>query len=146
VDHLVHVTRLEEWPDLADLETEIRQAARAALRTGPFGPGAELSVTFVPDAEIRELNHRYLGRDSATDVIAFRLGDGADLLGDIYIAPGLAGRNADELGVPRRQEILRLVVHGTLHAMGHEHPEDDSREDSEMFRLQEELLRGLHGG
>jgi probable rRNA maturation factor len=45
-----------------------------------------------------------------------------------------------------REELLRLVVHGVLHVVGHDHPEDDSRYQSRMWKRQEQLLRALAGG
>jgi probable rRNA maturation factor len=65
------------------------------------------------------------------------------VVGDVYIAPGVARRNAREHRRGVREELMRLVVHGVLHVIGHEHPEDDTRYDSPMWRRQERLLRAL---
>ena len=67
---------------------------------------------------------------------------GAPLPGDIYIAPGVARRNAVAQGAGIREEVLRLVVHGMLHVIGYDHPVDDARDLSPMWRRQERLLRG----
>jgi probable rRNA maturation factor len=135
---------LERWPRLARLEPRLRRAAGAALGTVSPPPRGELSISFVPDEQIARLNREWLGREGATDVIAFSLGDDG-LLGDVYIAPDTAGRNARALGVDPDEEALRLVIHGTLHVLGHDHPEGDDRYGAPMFELQEELLRGLAG-
>jgi probable rRNA maturation factor len=90
---------------------------------------------------MRELNRRYLGKDRPTDVIAFTLGEGGDLVGDVYLGVGQARRQADELGIPLGEELARLAIHGTLHVLGHDHPEGPDRELSPMFELQERLLR-----
>ena len=132
--------------DLADHSDALNLAARTALSSQP-AVAVELSVTFVSDEEIGELNTRYLRRSGPTDVLAFSLGDDP-LVGDIYISVETARRNAMEFDVPLIEELLRLVVHGTLHVMGHDHPEGDARDQSAMFELQEllvgRLLSGLH--
>ncbi len=119
------------------------EAARVALDACPTATDGELSITLVDDVEMTKLNGEWLGRAGSTDVIAFSLGSEDSVLGDVYIAPDTAARNATRLGVELKQEILRLVIHGTLHVLGLDHPEGEDREDSEMFRLQEELLRSL---
>jgi probable rRNA maturation factor len=107
---------------------------------------ADLSITFVSNRSIAALNRRHLGRAGATDVISFVLSSeapGTPVVGDVYIAPDVARENARELGVPVAEELARLVVHGTLHALGYSHPEG-SREDrmaSAMWKRQERLLR-----
>lgn len=105
----------------------------------------ELSLTLLDDTGISALNLRYLSRGEPTDVLAFALGPGPGVLGDIYLGMDQARRHAGELGVPLGEELVRLAVHGTLHVLGHEHPEGAGREDSPMFRLQEELVRRLRG-
>ena len=65
---------------------------------------------------------------------------GARVTGDIYIAPAVARLNAQAHGAGIREELLRLVVHGTLHVLGHEHPTDEARITSPMWRRQERLL------
>lgn len=138
---LVHFNRLEETGHEA-LEGWFREAAEAALLSG--GPrSGELSVTFVTASEMGDLNRRYLKRDGPTDVIAFDLSGDAEILGDVYICPEEATRNALERNVDQGRELARLVIHGALHVLGHDHPESAGRESSPMFELQEELLRGL---
>lgn len=106
----------------------------------------EVSVALLGDADIRALNREFLGHDRPTDVIAFALGEGDDLVGDIYLGVDEARRQAEELGVPLAEELVRLAVHGTLHVLGHDHPEGEDRYDSPMFVIQERILRGLLGG
>jgi probable rRNA maturation factor len=105
---------------------------------------AMLSVAFVSDSRIAALNRRHLRRAGATDVIAFgfeRAGAADPVIGDIYIAAGVARRNAAAHGVPVREELARLVVHGVLHALGFDHPAGAERVSSPMWRRQEKLLR-----
>jgi len=104
---------------------------------------AALSITFVTDRRIASLNWQHLKHRGPTDVISFGFAPpcgGAPLEGDIYIAPAVARRNALAAGAGAREELLRLVVHGVLHVIGHDHPEDDSRYRSPMWRRQEQLL------
>jgi probable rRNA maturation factor len=104
---------------------------------------ALVSVTFLPTRAMAMLNRRYLGHRGPTDVIAFGFARGArpaPVMGDIYIAPEVARDNARRLGVGVREEIGRLVVHGTLHVLGQDHPTGAGRERSRMWRAQERLL------
>ena len=104
---------------------------------------AEISLTLLDDEAIRALNRTYLERDRPTDVIAFSLSAEGPPLGDVYVGLDQAGRQAEELGVSLDEELVRLAVHGTLHVLGHQHPEGEGREESAMFRRQEELVRRL---
>lgn len=102
---------------------------------------ATVSVTLLGDDAITELNRQYLDHEGPTDVIAFALhGNGEPPLGDVYVGVEQARRQADALGVPAGHELARLAIHGTLHVLGHEHPEGDERETSPMWLLQEQLL------
>ena len=104
---------------------------------------AMISVAFVGKAAIAALNKNYLSHPGPTDVISFgmRKDKSASLvIGDIYICPEIATRNAKRLNISVRQEIERLVVHGSLHVAGNEHPEDESRTSSPMWRKQEKIL------
>lgn len=101
----------------------------------------EISLTLVGDHRMRALNRDYLGHDRVTDVISFSLHDpGEPLVADIYVGYPQALRQAAELGLPTREELVRLAIHGTLHALGYDHPGDD-RFASAFFRRQEMLVR-----
>ncbi len=141
----LHFNRLGEWPVTRDSEALFRRVALAALESRGDRSG-EVSYTFVSAEEIRRLNRDYLERDHPTDVIAFDLGDGGSLLGDVYICPEVAAANAADRGEPAQREMVRLVVHGSLHVTGLDHPEGPERESAPMFVLQEELLRSLTDG
>ncbi|MDE2879251.1 rRNA maturation RNase YbeY [Candidatus Palauibacter soopunensis] len=135
-------------------EAELTKAARAALAAGragqageagagdAAGESAELSVTFLPAESMRALNRDYHGVDDLTDVLAFGLGEDP-LVGDIYISPEAAEASAGELGLDPGEEILRLLIHGILHLLGHDHPEGEARYASPMFELQERVLARL---
>jgi probable rRNA maturation factor len=134
---------------------EVRVTGRAALpaatvrrvvRTVLAGErrAAAVSVTFLGPLRMRALNRDYLGHDRPTDVIAFGLAqpDGG-LVGDVYVCRAVAEREARRRGLPLRQELVRLVVHGTLHVLGWDHPDDDSRLRSPMWRRQERYVGRL---
>ncbi len=107
---------------------------------------ALISVAFVSARAIAHLNRDHLGVNGPTDVIAFSLqrsGRKAPLIGDIYIAPAVARQHAREHGVTEREEAVRLVVHGVLHVVGHDHPGGVRRVASRMWRRQEQLVRRL---
>jgi rRNA maturation RNase YbeY len=107
---------------------------------------AILSVAFVTDRRIAALNKKHLGHAGPTDVISFGFDPvdaRGDVVGDVYIAPGVARRNAHAQGASVREELMRLVVHGVLHVLGHDHPEDETRYRSPMWQRQERLLRTL---
>ena len=121
---------------------KVRAAAVAALEAERTRH-AMLSVTFVGRAAMSDMNHRYLGHRGPTDVISFgldRIGKSGAVIGDIYICPDVARANAKRQGIPTGEELLRLVVHGTLHVLGQEHPVGESRSRSPMWRRQEKIL------
>lgn len=122
-------------------EPRIRRALSHLFRRLEVRAG-ELSVTFLADGPIRELNREHLAHDWVPDVLSFRLHEpGEALIGDVYVGLEQAHRQAAEHGVAADEELVRLAVHGTLHTLGFDHPEDpDAREDSEHYRLQEEVL------
>ena len=121
----------------------VQRIADAVLRAERVRD-AVVSITFVSDRAMAALNKRHLGHRGPTDVISFGFAPaakGAPLTGDVYIAPDVARRNAAAHGAGVREELLRLVVHGMLHVTGHDHPVDDARYASPMWKRQEQLLR-----
>ena len=95
------------------------------------------------DEDIRELNARHLGHDWVTDVISFALWQPGDpvVVGDIYIGAGQAERQALDEGVSLEEELVRLVVHGTLHVTGMDHPDDaEARAGCPMYVAQESIV------
>ena len=136
----VEVHRSEPWTDeVPDLVALLERAARLTAATGEGASGGTISLTLLSEEEMAEMNRRWLGRQGGTDVISFDLGDDR-LMADVYIAPEVGRRRAEAEGIGLREELVRLAVHGTLHALGHDHPEDEGRWESEMYRLQERLV------
>jgi probable rRNA maturation factor len=128
--HLINGTRTR-----VDAGAVRRWVGAAARRVGR--PRAELSVRFCGDALCRRYNREFFDRDRPTDVIAWPSGD-RRYLGDILVNLAQARRQARRLGIPFREEVHRLVVHGLLHLAGHDHTADRG----EMEALQERLVRG----
>ena len=123
----------------------VRSLVSAVLDAEHAGD-ATVSVTFVSSARMRALNRRAFGKDRTTDVIGYSLRDHKTLVGDVYVCPAAARRSARDLNISPREELARLVVHGTLHVLGYDHPEGKSRIDSSMWRLQEQYLKAFQEG
>lgn len=135
--------------DMTRLVEELLQYAAKTLNIGD----AEMSVTFVDNDRIQEINRTYREKDQPTDVISFAMEDevegevaiiGADLprvLGDIIISIPKAKEQAEDHGHSFRRELGFLALHGFLHLLGYDHmTEADERE---MFGLQNELLNSF---
>lgn len=108
----------------------IRRVVREAEREEGAARRGEVGVVLVDDAEIRELNRKYLGIDEPTDVLAFDLDD-EDIQGDIIISMETAARQAKLCGHSLDREIGLLVVHGLLHLRGYDHEDERGREAME---------------
>ena len=115
--------------------------ARSVLRAEGIR-NALLSITFLDARAMARLNQRHLRHRGPTDVISFAFDRAARsaVVGDVYICPEVARQNALSAGIGVREEIARLVVHGTLHVLGYDHPEGEERTRSPMWRRQERLL------
>jgi probable rRNA maturation factor len=120
----------------------VRRVVEAVLR-GEHRD-ALISITFLGRDAMRRLNAEHKGQDRPTDVLSFAMADPAGrILGDVYVCPWMAAREARARRIPIRRELIRLVVHGTLHALGRDHPEDEGRTASPMWRRQERYVDTL---
>lgn len=124
--------------------------ARSVLEAEAEGMGGtgELSMAFVEEEAMAELNRRFAGEEGPTDVLAFPI-DGADpgdgtpaMLGDLVICPAVALRNSAQHVGTYEDEVALLVVHGILHLMGMDH--EDPLEAPLMQRRERELLDRFH--
>ena len=130
----------------------VRRCCSAVLQMEEFIDPAEVSVTFVDNEQIRELNAEYRNKDSATDVLSFPLGEdgeydvnmetGALLLGDIIISVPRAIEQAEMYGHSLRREIGFLTVHSMLHLLGYDH-ENEGIEAVRMREKEERVLTEL---
>ncbi|MFZ0667274.1 MAG: rRNA maturation RNase YbeY [Acidimicrobiales bacterium] len=136
--------------------------AKRVLEAQSLKGEVEVSLLFVDEDSMAELNERFLGEVGPTDVLAFPIEDEPEpggrspdeggtgpggptepdeiplLLGDVVVCPSVAERNAAERGVGLVAEVELLVVHGLLHLLGMDHEEDE--EAQQMERRQSDLL------
>ena len=86
-----------------------------------------INIIFCNDDYLLELNQRFLGRDTLTDVIAFDYSESEDeVSGDVFISVERTSENADKFDQSPEQEVLRVIIHGTLHLCGYDdHDADD---------------------
>ena len=130
----------------------IRRCCNAVLRTEGFSGSAEVSVSFLNNAQIRELNRDHRGKDIETDVLYFPMGEngvydknmetGASVLGDIVISVEKAVSQAELYGHTLQREIGFLTVHSMLHLLGYDH-ESGGLAAALMREKEEEVLASL---
>lgn len=142
--------------------------ARDVLDAEGIETEGEVSLLFVDEPAIAELNEKFLGKPGPTDVLAFPIDEEPErggrspdeggtgpggaipsdedmpmLLGDVVVCPSVAARNAVSHGVELDDELALLVVHGILHLVGMDHVEDDDAE--RMERRERQLLARFYG-
>ena len=130
----------------------IRRCCNAVLRSENFSGSAEVSVSFLNNAQIRELNREHRGKDIETDVLSFPMGEngvydldpdtGAQVLGDIVISVETAVSQAELYGHTLQREIGFLTVHSMLHLLGYDH-EAGGLAAALMREKEEEVLESL---
>jgi probable rRNA maturation factor len=147
-----------------------RLAEQVLVHEGIRGD-AELSIVFIDETAMTDLNKRFMGHDGPTDVLAFPLedelvepgrfpdssttgpvdprvrgesGDPPLLLGDVFVCPAVAARNAPGHAGSYDDEVALLVVHGILHVLGHDHA--DPAQEAAMQAKERELLDLYHRG
>ncbi|MFP4021048.1 MAG: rRNA maturation RNase YbeY [Halanaerobium sp.] len=101
--------------------------------------GGEVSIAFVSNQKIKELNIKYRDKNEATDVLSFPID--AEMLGDIIISASRAAEQAEEYGHSLKRELAYLTVHGMLHLFGYDH--HSAEEKKEMRQKEERVLTQL---
>jgi probable rRNA maturation factor len=148
-----------------EVDRWVRLAHDVLLAEGVEGE-SELSLLFVDEAAMAELNQQFMEKSGPTDVLAFPIDDsgpigrwpdagttgpdraepeGEDLpllLGDVVVCPSVAARQAPEHAGTFEDEVALLVVHGVLHVLGHDHAGDEEAE--RMQARERELLDRFH--
>ncbi len=134
--------------DLAAYEDLLARGFEIAARLENLLPEFEVSVSFVDDETIQELNRHYRGVDAPTDVLSFpqddqdgfALPEGCPLvLGDIIISLERAWEQAQEYGHSLEREVLYLAIHGFFHLVGYDH---ETQEEQRVMRKLEETVLG----
>lgn len=125
-----------------EIENIVEKSIEAALKEIEFTDDYEVSVSFVCDEEIHELNRDYRGVDRTTDVLSFPMDDEfTNMLGDIVININKVIEQAKEYGHSEKREISYLTVHSTLHLMGFDHEEEEDKK--EMRAVEDRVMEKL---
>ena len=121
----------------------LESAAQKTLEFTNAPSGVDLSIVLTDDAQLRELNHQFLGIDAPTDVLAFPSSEvdrdtGKKYLGDVLISIERAQAQAVAAGHTYESELCLLIVHGVLHLLGYDHADEDQK--AAMWSAQEKIL------
>ena len=155
----VALSREDPWPE-AEWGALAVRAVRAAIARSPVASWIalptmiEVSVRLTGDDDVRTLNRQYRDKDRPTNVLSFPMiqrdlldtvtqnsDDGEVLLGDIVLAHGVCTAEAADKGIALSDHVAHLLVHGTLHLLGHDH--DDEAEAVTMEALERDALATL---
>jgi probable rRNA maturation factor len=111
----------------------------------------EISINFVDDEKIKQLNKQYLGKNKATNVLSFSLREdeygniNSQVLGDIVISVETAQKDAVYGNLTVDQEIDFLIIHGLLHLLGYDHENTTEKEANKMRQKERELFNIIDG-
>lgn len=159
----ISIQVLDDFADLVN-EVDLTEAVAAALVAGSVEDDANVSVVIADDELVRELNDTHRGLDEHTDVLAFSFTHEGDYygeerqqvvvdqdfvlppgesepLGEVIISYPQAQRQADAAGHSVENELTVLLIHGTLHLLGHDHMEPD--DEARMKPLEELALAAV---
>jgi probable rRNA maturation factor len=147
----------EGWSDDTDWQGLAERAAHAALGQTPYGaladiPAAiEIAIKLSDDAEVRQLNAQWRGKDKPTNILSFPMiqpdlleavidaqgnaDDGETQLGDMILARETCVREAEEKAIPLPDHVTHLIIHGVLHLVGHDHMDDEEAGHMEALEI-----------
>jgi probable rRNA maturation factor len=132
----------EAWRDsLSDPEALVARAAQAAIDIpAPGDPERTIAILLTDDAAVADLNQRFRGKPTSTNVLSFPAAQSAyPHLGDVALAYGVCAREAEAQGKSLADHLTHLVVHGVLHLLGYDH---ETEADAEVMEHMEcEILR-----
>ena len=137
---------LNNKQDKIDLDLEFwEEFALKTLKLVDEPDNAEVSLSFVDNNEIQQLNKDFRNIDKPTDVLSFPFDNSFNLpirvLGDVVISTEKAKFQSEEYGHSLEREIGFLMIHGILHLLGYDH--ENEEDEKEMFDLQKKLLGEL---
>lgn len=145
-----------DWQALAERAVSTAVSASPQAELGTLSATIEVAVRLTSDDEVQTLNRQYRQQDKPTNVLSFPMvqpdlietlantDDGEILLGDIILAHGICEREAVEKGVSLADHAAHLIVHGTLHLLGHDHMTDAEAEAMEAIERAAMSALGLH--
>ncbi len=136
----MNIAILDETTELdSKYKSSLEKIARLVLKELGVPGDSELSISFTDDIRMRELNLSYRQINRTTDVLSFPQGEGPDftLLGDIIISLDTARRHSKSYGVTLHEELKKLVIHGVLHLLGHDHKK---KKEPQIMREKEKEL------
>lgn len=136
----VNIDILDETGELeTKYKSTLKRIARVVLKELQLPKDSELCISFIDDIKMRELNQAYRQIDRTTDVLSFPQSEGPDftLLGDIVISIQTADKHSKAYGVTLHEELKKLIIHGTLHLLGHDHKK---KKETQIMREKEEEL------
>jgi rRNA maturation RNase YbeY len=116
----------------------IRKFIEKVILDEKMKPG-DLFFIFTDNKRIREINIEFLNHDYNTDVISFDFNTDKLVNGEIYISIDSVRVNSKEFGVSLREEVIRVMIHGTLHILGYR--DSGEKEKGKMVALQEEMIK-----
>ncbi|MDO5718794.1 MAG: rRNA maturation RNase YbeY [Tissierellia bacterium] len=118
---------ISEFINISDIES----ALKTCLDIEGLSYDYEISISFVNEEEIRELNREYRNKDSVTDVLSFPLCEidfpAGSILGDIVICSSIAENQAIDFGHSIKREIIYLIIHSCFHLLGYDHINPDEK-------------------
>lgn len=124
---------------------EITNAVKGASEFFDFDMGYQVSISIVDKSEIHELNAKFRGVDSPTDVLSFPMEEtdprGVEILGDIVLCIDVAKEQAESFGHSFQRELAYLSVHSFLHLMGYDHMTEEDK--LEMRGMEKEIMKKL---
>ena len=145
-----YTVEIQDKYGVADFPAKrVTDAIRYVLKKHKTAPGTTLSVALFGDERVRKLNKQYRGVDAPTDVLSFPadplpagVEDEPPYLGDLIIAYPYTAHQAEETGHSLDDELVLLVIHGTLHLLGYDH--DNAEAEAAMWSQQAEALSAAH--
>lgn len=126
----------------------IKKIAAIAMTAARFEKKirGQVEISIIGDKRMRRLNREARGLDRPTDVLSFAWAEGQragdlHLLGEVYLNYAQIKRQAKRFHVPPTEEAIRMIAHGLLHLVGHNHHE--AREANQMFAVQEKIVTAV---
>ncbi len=130
--------------------SDLEALAEVVFKAIKMPVSSTVSLTFVSEKRMQDINRVQRGKDRPTDVLSFATAEEVRLstpkslstdLGDIFLCAVYARREAQRRGIDAREELLRLLVHGILHLQGYDHVTVE--EEADMFGFQERILERI---